>query len=154
MPCPPPPPSPPPTLRQLLEQLAALDPVAAEFFRPDVDELEKRLAAAQEQLAADEESLTEVKADGLPATVDEWCMRSSAASGSRRAVQRLEAAEAAKREMVERSLFLARQGLAAGRVFCRDCAGSGDGELLDGGTSLVLSSCDKCAGTGYLITPM
>ncbi|WNG41067.1 hypothetical protein F0U61_50740 [Archangium violaceum] len=52
--------------------------------------------------------------------------------------------------MIERALFIARQGLTVGHVFCRAFAGSCDGEPLDEGSSLVPISCDPCNGTGFV----
>ncbi|PTL80257.1 hypothetical protein [Vitiosangium sp. GDMCC 1.1324] len=56
------------------------------------------------------------------------------------------------RAQLERELFLARKFAAMGVEHCQDCGDTGDGELLDGGTCLVLTYHNTCEGKGFATT--
>ncbi|MCY1080280.1 hypothetical protein [Archangium lansingense] len=151
MPCPVPSHLPtPPTLTTLLDELAAVNAPRATELQASVHGMEGRQREAREQLAAAESVLSLVKPGSSGRTLDEWCLRFADAQSARHAVRRLAVDADSLRAVLERELFLARRSRALGRVICPSCVGSGDGPPLDGGTSLVLSSCDTCAGTGYV----
>jgi hypothetical protein len=140
----------PPTLSALLGELARLDADEADMLREEVQELEERLTRARAQLDADEAALAQVRADGSKAASDEWALRSSAASGARRAVLLLLVDAGALRAQLERALFLTRMERASGQRRCRVCEGTGKGAPLDAGTSLYWPPCDTCAGEGWV----
>ncbi|QRK06066.1 hypothetical protein JQX13_38975 [Archangium violaceum] len=146
MPCPAPPS--PPTLAELLAQLTALNPASAENLRPEVDALEQRLADARAQLAAAETEFLRVSLD--QAAYGEWTRRHGDAVRLRSKERLLGVDVGCMRERLERELYLARRSIALGRHLCPDCGGTGEGELLDGGTSLVATGCDSCEGTGFV----
>ena len=139
-----------PPLIELVQQLAAVHPAEAERHRGEVESLEARLASAREQLAQDEAALAQAQPGAGLGAYEEWCLRSSAAWGARRAVRMLETDAAVRRESLECALFLALQDKAAGRVRCRECQGSGEGPAIPGGISLEYPPCDACAGTGVV----
>lgn len=149
MPCPAQPPPASPTLRQLLEQLAAVDPASARVYRPGVELIEDRLAEARAQLARGEASLASVEADGSRTSWTRWEVQFSRVTSLRTELRLLGVDESSRRGVLERALFIARQGQALGRELCQDCGGTGEGPFLDGGTSCVFSSCDTCRGGGF-----
>ena len=151
MPCPVPSHLPcPPALSTLLDELAAIDGARAEAFRPNVVDVERRLSKARELLAAAESGLSVVKAVGTREGQEEWNRLYTEVGGRRKELRLLGVDADGLRGELERQLFLARQSRAIGRTTCPACSGTGDGGLLDGGTCAVPSSCDPCAGTGYV----
>ncbi|WNG57403.1 hypothetical protein F0U59_23530 [Archangium gephyra] len=151
MPCPVPSHIPcPPALSTLLEELAAIDAARAEAFRPNVVDVERRLSKVREQLSTAESGLSVVKPVGTLESQVEWSRLYTEVSGRRKELRLLGVDADGLRGELERQLFLARQSRALGRVVCSACSGSGDVELLDGGTCAVPSSCDPCGGTGYV----
>jgi hypothetical protein len=112
--------------------------------------MERQLAQARESRSRAEAALAGVKADGTLSTYDEWCLRSSAASGARREAHLLEVDERCLREQLERALFLAQHDKAVGRQRCRACQGTGEGPAIPGGISIDHPPCDSCAGIGVV----
>ncbi|HEX5750008.1 MAG TPA: hypothetical protein VFZ09_27510 [Archangium sp.] len=151
MPCPVPSHLPtPPSLSTLLEELATVDLARAEAFRANVVDVETRQLQAREQLAKAESALSLVKADGTLSAQADWNLRYMEVSGRRKNLRLLGVDADSLRGELERQLFLARQSQAIGRAVCSACGGTGDDEGSDGGTSVVVTSCDPCRGTGYV----
>ncbi|WP_158502058.1 hypothetical protein [Vitiosangium sp. GDMCC 1.1324] len=147
MPCPTPSSAPtPPTLAQLLAELAEVDPIGAERLRPEAEGLEARQADVRARLATAEAELQRVTLD--QAAYEDWALRHRDATSLRHEERLLSVDAGGMRSQLERELFLAHRAAAMGVGRCQSCGGTGDGEPLDGGTCLVPTSCDTCAGTG------
>ncbi|ATB41123.1 hypothetical protein CYFUS_006585 [Cystobacter fuscus] len=150
MPCPLPSsaPLPVPTLAELLQALESVSPSEAERYRARVATLEETCAQAHAQLLQDEEALAAVAPGGLRFPYEEWILRSSAASGSRRAWRALAVDEAVLREALEFSLAMARHFAASPHAVCEACEGSGWGPRPPEGSGLERPLCGGCGGSG------
>lgn len=103
-----------PTLATLLEELAALHPAEATFYRQQLAELEEGCARAHTQLLQDEAALAAVEPDPSEESFEAWKRLHAVVAESRRAWSYLGVSERVLREGVEFALFLVRRTAAGG----------------------------------------